>query len=56
MKHIGKSRVFLILQNYIVNRKKGTPTMAEEKETKNPVQSAERIFQVLEMLAEHGVH
>ena len=33
MKHIGKSRVFLILQNYIVNRKKGTPTMAEEKET-----------------------
>ena len=28
--------------------------MAEEKETKNPVQSAERIFQVLEMLAEHG--
>ena len=54
MKHIGKSRVFLILQNYIVNRKKGTPTMAEEKETKNPVQSAERIFQVLEMLAEHG--
>ncbi len=54
MKHIGKFRVFLILQNYIVNRKKGTPTMAEEKETKNPVQSAERIFQVLEMLAEHG--
>ena len=34
MKHIGKSRVFLVLQNYIVNRKKGTPTMAEEKETK----------------------
>lgn len=28
--------------------------MAEEKETKNPVQSAERIFQVMEMLAEHG--
>ena len=28
--------------------------MAEQKETKNPVQSAERIFQVLEMLAEHG--
>lgn len=28
--------------------------MAEEKETKNPVQSAERIFQVLEMLAENG--
>ena len=54
MKHIGKSKVFLVLQNYIVNRKKGTPTMAEEKETKNPVQSAERIFQVLEMLAEHG--
>ena len=26
--------------------------MAEEKEVKNPVQSAERIFQVLEMLAE----
>ena len=44
----------MVLQNYIVNRKKGTPTMAEEKETKNPVQSAERIFQVLEMLAEHG--
>lgn len=29
-------------------------TMAEEKETKNPVQSAERIFQVLEMLADNG--
>ena len=28
--------------------------MAEMKETKNPVQSAERIFQVLEMLAENG--
>ena len=28
--------------------------MAEEKVTKNPVQSAERIFQVVEMLAEHG--
>ena len=28
--------------------------MAEQKETKNPVQSAERIFQVLEMLADHG--
>ena len=28
--------------------------MAEEKETKNPIQSAERIFQVMEMLAEHG--
>lgn len=28
--------------------------MAEERETKNPVQSAERIFQVLEMLAENG--
>ena len=28
--------------------------MAEEKETKNPVQSAERIFQVMEMLAENG--
>ena len=28
--------------------------MAEEKKQKNPVQSAERIFQVLEMLAEHG--
>ncbi len=28
--------------------------MAEEKVTKNPVQSAERIFQVAEMLAEHG--
>ncbi len=27
---------------------------AEGKETKNPVQSAERIFQVLEMLAENG--
>ena len=26
----------------------------EEKEVKNPVQSAERIFQVLEMLADHG--
>ena len=24
--------------------------MAEQKETKNPVQSAERIFQVMEML------
>ena len=28
--------------------------MAEEKEVKNPVQSAERIFQVLEMLADNG--
>lgn len=28
--------------------------MAEEREGKNPVQSAERIFQVLEMLADHG--
>ena len=28
--------------------------MAEERESKNPVQSAERIFQVLEMLAENG--
>lgn len=28
--------------------------MAEEKETKNPVQSAERIFHVMEMLAENG--
>ena len=28
--------------------------MAEQKETKNPVQSAERIFQVMEMLADHG--
>lgn len=28
--------------------------MAEEKKTKNPVQSAERIFQVMEMLAENG--
>ena len=28
--------------------------MAEEKETKNPVQSAERIFQVLEILADNG--
>lgn len=28
--------------------------MAEEKEAKNPVQSAERIFQVVEMLAENG--
>ncbi len=28
--------------------------MAEEKETKNPVQSAERIFQILEMLADNG--
>lgn len=28
--------------------------MAEEKEMKNPVQSAERIFQVLEMLADNG--
>lgn len=28
--------------------------MAEEKEVKNPVQSAERIFQVMEMLADHG--
>lgn len=28
--------------------------MTEEKETKNPVQSAERIFQVMEMLADHG--
>lgn len=28
--------------------------MTEEKETKNPVQSAERIFQVMEMLAENG--
>ena len=27
--------------------------MAEQKETKNPVQSAERIFQVMEMLADH---
>ena len=28
--------------------------MAGEKEDKNPVQSAERIFQVLEMLADNG--
>lgn len=28
--------------------------MAEEKEEKNPVQSAERIFKILEMLADHG--
>lgn len=28
--------------------------MAEEKEMKNPVQSAERIFQILEMLADNG--
>lgn len=28
--------------------------MAEEKETKNPVQSAERIFQVMETLADNG--
>lgn len=28
--------------------------MAEEKETKNPVQSAERIFLVMEMLADNG--
>ena len=28
--------------------------MAEEKETKNPIQSAERIFLVMEMLAEKG--
>lgn len=28
--------------------------MAEEKEGKNPVQSAERIFQVIEMLADNG--
>lgn len=28
--------------------------MAEEKETKNPVQSAERIFQVMEVLADNG--
>ncbi len=28
--------------------------MAEVKESKNPVQSAERIFHVLEMLAENG--
>lgn len=28
--------------------------MTEQKETKNPVQSAERIFQVMEMLADHG--
>ncbi len=28
--------------------------MAEGKETKNPVQSAERIFQVMETLADHG--
>ena len=29
-------------------------TMAEEREAKNPVQSAERIFQVMETLADHG--
>lgn len=29
-------------------------TMAEEREGKNPVQSAERIFQVMETLADHG--
>ena len=28
--------------------------MAEEREGKNPVQSAERIFQVMETLADHG--
>lgn len=28
--------------------------MTEEREARNPVQSAERIFQVMEMLAEHG--
>ena len=28
--------------------------MAEEKETKNPIQSAERIFQVMELLADNG--
>lgn len=28
--------------------------MAEEREAKNPVQSAERIFQVMETLADHG--
>lgn len=27
--------------------------MAEEREAKNPVQSAERIFQVMETLADH---
>ena len=54
MKHIGKSRVFLILQNYIVKRKKGTPTMAEEKETKIRCSLQNEFFQVLEMLAEHG--
>ena len=29
-------------------------TMTEEREGKNPVQSAERIFQVMETLADHG--
>ena len=29
-------------------------TMAEEREGKNPEQSAERIFQVMETLAGHG--
>ena len=28
--------------------------MAEQKETIYPVQSAERFFQVMEMLADHG--
>ena len=28
--------------------------MAEEREAKNPVQSAERIFQVMETLADDG--
>ena len=28
--------------------------MAEEREGKNPVQAAERIFQVMETLADHG--
>ena len=28
--------------------------MAEEREAKNPVQSAERICQVMETLADHG--
>ena len=43
----------MILQNYIRTGRKGHLRW-QKKKKQNPVQSAERIFRVLEMLAEHG--
>ena len=54
MKHIGKSRVFFGFTELYCEQEERDTYDGRRKRKQNPVQSAERIFQVLEMLAEHG--